>query len=502
MRAKLIQLFSSTKKWDWSELLFFILLAVVAFYSLFYHLGDAPLAMWDEARYANNAIDMLENPHPFKVEHMGQPDRFNTKPALVIAMQAFCMHLFGINAFSVRLPSALFGLFTLLLVYAFAQRFFQHRFSGWLAVAILLCSPGFMGEHIVRTGDLDAVLVFWLLLGLFTAVSLWVHRPKNTLNHYVLLGISVVAGFLTKGIAGFFFLPFLFLIPLFLGRWVFLRDKNLYLSGLAVLLVCGSYYALRNYFMPGYIDLVFKYELARYTQEVMNWQVHPFLWYVEQMSAVRFYPFMYLLPFTLAGMYFFKGAQQLAFGSLLITGLGYLLLISYPGVKLLWYDAPLYPVFALLIALSFGVLFERLFNHWKVPKARLLLYIIALLLLIQPYRRTTDSLNKVDALVYNLTAEGVYLRQLRTERPGLKQISIYKVETDPAHYDQLLFYIRRYQKEEGCTFRLTQQASFKTGEIVMICKEADRQRLALLYPLITIHRTAYGAIYLVGEKQP
>lgn len=121
--GKILQLLAASKKWSLRDVLLFILLSVGVYYSLFHKLGEAPLTLWDEARYANNAIDLLENPHLFKVTHLGEPDQFNTKPALVIGLQAVCMRILGINELAVRLPSALFGLLTLVLVYFYASRF-------------------------------------------------------------------------------------------------------------------------------------------------------------------------------------------------------------------------------------------------------------------------------------------------------------------------------------------------------------------------------------------
>lgn len=497
MQAKFHPPLSDSKKLTWLDVLLLLVLAVAVYYSLLHRLGDAPLTLWDEARYANNAIDMLQNPHLFKVEHLDEPDWFNTKPALVIGLQALCMRVFGINEFAVRLPSALFGLLTLIAVYLFAWRFFRSALAGWLSAAILLCTPGFMSGHNVRTGDLDAALVFWLFLGLFVAVDLLVKQPKNTRKHYFLLSVSVIGGFLSKGIAGFFFLPFLLLVPLVFGRFHIYRDKNLYLGGLFVLMVCTAYYTLREYFMPGYMELVAKYEWGRYTEVVMNWQKHPFFWYLSQMADVRFYPFIYFIPLSLPAVYFFKGQERIAFVSLLFTAVAYFLLISYPEVKLLWYDAPLYPLFVLCLGLSLGVISERLLSHWRLPYVKTILSVLFMMLLMQPYQKTLVLMQNEDVLVYDLLEEGVYLRQLHRERPDLKQITIYKVESDPAHYDQLWFYVRRYTLENEYEIRVSQEMTFESGELVLLSKKSDQEKLTDSFSHTEIHRSPYGTLYQI-----
>jgi 4-amino-4-deoxy-L-arabinose transferase-like glycosyltransferase len=484
----------------WQEGLLLVILAFAVYYSLFHSLGDAPLTLWDEARYANNAIDFLENPHFFKVTHLGQADEFNTKPGLVIWLQAACMWLFGINELAVRLPSAVFGLLTLGLVYLFAWRFFQSRLAAWLSAALLLCSPGFMSGHNVRTGDLDATLVFWLFLGLFVTVDLLVKQPLKTRKHFLLLALSVLGGFLTKGIAGFFFVPFLLLVPVFLGRFAVFRDKNLYFTGLLVLTICAAYYLLRDYYMPGYLALVAKYEWSRYTEVVMSWQKHPFFWYLSQMAAVRFFPFIYFLPICFIGLFTFKEQERTAFLGLLFPALGYLLLISYPEVKLLWYDAPLYPLLVLLLGICLAKWVEHWVKRWRIPFGKSLFALILVLLLIQPYRKTLALMLLEDGGIYNLVAEGAYLRDLRESKPEWKTLTVYKVETHAAHYDQLLFYIRRYNQEEGCQIRLTQEPNFAENEIVLLSKPEYIGILSQNYKLRELDRSAYGALFQLTAK--
>lgn len=126
------------------------------------------------------------------------------------------------------------------------------------------------------------------------------------------------------------------------------------------------------------------------------------------------------------GCYFFKAKERIAFVGLLSTALGYFLLISYPETKLLWYDAPLYPLLVLLLGLTFGQLGERLLTHWRLPFARTILAVVFVLLLVQPYRKTQELMQAEDELVYDLLAEGAYLRQLYQEHPALRTLTIYK----------------------------------------------------------------------------
>lgn len=68
-----------------------ILLLVISYIPIFFNLEKAPIRMWDEAIYANNALEMAVN-HDFLVLHNnGVPNLYNTKPPLVIWLQTLCI---------------------------------------------------------------------------------------------------------------------------------------------------------------------------------------------------------------------------------------------------------------------------------------------------------------------------------------------------------------------------------------------------------------------------
>ncbi len=234
-----------------------IFLIGLAYFPLFQNLGAFQIKLWDEATYANNSIDMLnEHSNILVVKSEGLTDLYNTKPPLVIWLQAISLKIFGINEFSIRFPSALFGLFTVLIVFLFCIRNFGSAIIGFLSSVILVTSQGFVANHVTRTGDLDSVLVFFLTLSILTFIDLVVTKPENPKVHFILLTISMVLGFLTKGVAGFLMTPPMLLILLINRDKSLFKEKLLYLSATIVLVVCAGYYLLREVAEPGYIKVV------------------------------------------------------------------------------------------------------------------------------------------------------------------------------------------------------------------------------------------------------
>src|SRR5687767_10138855 len=53
-----------------------------------YSYRDVPIRIWDEAIYANNALEMTETGNLLVLHNNGEPSLYNTKPPLNIWLQA------------------------------------------------------------------------------------------------------------------------------------------------------------------------------------------------------------------------------------------------------------------------------------------------------------------------------------------------------------------------------------------------------------------------------
>jgi 4-amino-4-deoxy-L-arabinose transferase-like glycosyltransferase len=482
-----------------------IILFALSYFSIFNNLGKFQIRMWDEATYANNSIDMLlSNKSIFVVEHQGKPDLYNTKPPFVIWLQALSMKALGINEFAIRLPSAIFGLLTVLLVYFFCALVLGSKIIGFLSSAVLLTVKGYVGNHVVRTGDLDAVLVFWLTLGLFAFIDLVIKKPRNSFYHFLILTISFTCGFLTKGIAGFFFIHCMVMILFLFNNHKILKEKSLYIAGFITVFFCSSYYFIREFLTPGYINLVLGSEILRYNHEVMSWHVHPFDFYYQNLKTNRFNPFFYILPITLLNPFILKSHKLQTSIYLTIAAVGYFLLISYPAVKLEWYDAPLFPVLSVLIGVSFvetGIfIFNKLNIGWNLFLIEIFLAGVAVLFLFKPYKDIIANTKYPEEQIYSMEFDGAYLKYLEKNRPDIKYFTVFKKENHEEHYDQVLFYIRAYEQQNNHHIKLTQEMNFKKDEIVMICKQLDKVSIQKDYLVEEIDTWQTGTLYRIKDK--
>jgi 4-amino-4-deoxy-L-arabinose transferase-like glycosyltransferase len=172
--------------------------AICAFLYL-YGLGRIPLSSPNEGLYAEVAREMLAGgdwvlPHADGVVYF-------EKPPLAYWLTAFSLRAFGENAFAARLPSALSGLATALLLY-FASRRLLDRGAAPVAAATFATSVGYL--VLARQVMFDSLLTLWTTLAL---VGFWIGtsagerlraRRAWLLAAYAGAGLAV----LTKGLVG------------------------------------------------------------------------------------------------------------------------------------------------------------------------------------------------------------------------------------------------------------------------------------------------------------
>ena len=180
----------------------YLLLTGLALLLFFPFLGAVHLFDWDEINFAECAREMLLTGDWFRPQIDFEP--FWEKPPLFLWMQAASMKLFGIGEWAARLPNALCGLATLLLVYRLGTRL-HDRLFGWLWA---LAWIGSILPHLYfRSGIIDPWFNFFIFCGLYGFIEFrWqfftVKAPRSFWLKYryllmggLLLGLAIM----TKG---------------------------------------------------------------------------------------------------------------------------------------------------------------------------------------------------------------------------------------------------------------------------------------------------------------
>ena len=173
------------------------ILGLLAVILLFLGLGSMGLTDRDEGRNAEAGREMLETGNYISPTFNYEP-RF-AKPALVYWLMTASYRWFGVDEFSARLPSAVFGLGLILVQYLFVSRFFG-PVVGLLGALMLLLNVQIIGlSRMVLT---DSVLIFFTTLSLFAFWLGWAGREDERWWRWVFyfsMGIATLA----KGPVGF-----------------------------------------------------------------------------------------------------------------------------------------------------------------------------------------------------------------------------------------------------------------------------------------------------------
>lgn len=336
---------------------FFFLFCILIYFPIFLHLDSLPLDNFDEARLAVSALEMHDHGNWLIPHFGGKPDMYSTKPPLMIWCQVLCMKVLGVNELATRLPSALAALFTIGLLFWFSKKHLKSRLTGYLAALILISTKGFIVKHVSRTGDYDALLVLFMTAQvLFFWLFLDAKEDKKRGRYIFLFGLSVALAVLTKSVVGLMFLPGMALYVLWQkkARPVLSYSKTWIALLGAIALILG-YYLLREHYNPGYLQAVYENELGGRYLNALEGHDAPFLWYVKRLVTIQFVPWVYLLAIGLFVLGFKNRFRiNLKAGFSVFTALvliSFFLFISIAKTKLDHYDAPIYPLLALLLAI-------------------------------------------------------------------------------------------------------------------------------------------------------
>lgn len=187
---------------------------------------------------------------------------FHEHPPLVFLIQHLFFKIFGISTFVARLPAALFGLGSVLLIYWLAQALFGKK-TGYLAALLLAISNYHV--WISREAYLESVLMFFILL----ALAYFIKALKND-SYFIHFGIFLGLSFLCKYTA-FFLLPVVF-VYLFIWQRKSLVSRKFWLGLVLTLLIFSPVliYNLKMQQTRGHFDVQFA---ALFGQEVADWPV-------------------------------------------------------------------------------------------------------------------------------------------------------------------------------------------------------------------------------------
>ncbi len=161
-------------------------------------LGGVHLFDWDEINFAESAREMIVTGDYMTVQINFLP--FWEKPPVFIWMQVLSMKVFGINEFAARLPNAIAGIITLLVLFNIGQKLRDNLFG---VVWVLAYAGSMLPFFYFKSGIIDP----WFNLFIFLSIYYLMHYsfPENRKKIISIVLSATFAGLaiMTKGPVGF-----------------------------------------------------------------------------------------------------------------------------------------------------------------------------------------------------------------------------------------------------------------------------------------------------------
>lgn len=339
---------------------------LIAGLTIFVGLGRATLWEPDEPRFAEATRQMFER-HDFLTPYLNGAPRFE-KPVLFYWLQAAAFTAFGPSELGARVPAALAGAGSAVLLYLIGVRVASRRAA---LVAALALTTMFRFVTFARIGLTDIPVLFFILAAIYGFVCASVHASRG----WLLVAWSCVGlGVLTKGPVGL--LP----VAVWATYAAFLRDWRLFtrirpVMGLAVAIAIAlPWYAMMlRLHGRGFLDFALGHEiLERMVVETSFAPSRSVLYYVKVWPGDAA-PWSALFAAGAAWALWRWRAFDRTARQPVVLALAWFacvfVVFSLPQSKVTHYVLPAYPAAALLI----GVFVDRLADSgedalwWRVP---------------------------------------------------------------------------------------------------------------------------------------
>lgn len=412
--------------------------------------------IWDESIYALNALEMSQTGRLLVYTAGYQLDHHNSKPPLVIWLQAFFISVIGPSELAVRLPSFLALVGTLALFLLYSQRITGSIRTGLIACMAMLTCSGLMKSHVFLSGDLDGVLCFFAT-GIFLERLLQLHKGKPDNAGVYRMGAFFLLACFTKSTAILFVLPPL-VASLLISRQftALLKLRATWITAGASLLFITAYYVVREWLDAGYWQVVWHTEFVRVGTNIQPWLQFPFRTYWDDLSE-RLFKWQLRGVFVLLPCYLLLPRMKMrgvSFHAALMAAL-YILGISLPESRIAWYAAPAYPLLCFLLAILLAEFTQlatsRIAKAWQREA-------VILLLLLPLFAwwavQTRDHIRKDVGHYEQPEYAAAFTKQLLRRHPEQQRITILEAAELPRFFhavDAIRWYVEASAVESGKT---------------------------------------------------
>jgi len=330
---------------------------------IFYNLGSNSLHNGDEAKFAFVSQEMLKKGDWLTPHIEGKP--YFGKPPLKFWLTAILFSVFGASEWMIRFWSAAAALGCILFTALLGRKIYGET-EGILAGLGLATCIQFLYEHSAKSGEMDAMLLFFLTSSLYFLLAAE-ERPSLLYLSFFLMGLAS----LTKNFAGFVPLGIGTLYLLIGGRWRNYRLKRM-IVGLSIFAVVSFAWMAAMIAVHGHQfieSFIYQQALQRITESEYSVGVREARGFIGNSKFLAktilygLFPWsLFLLPALASALTKFE-RKSLAFLPL-CWFLSFLLGMYFFKNKLYWYLLPLYPAAFLLTGKFLTEVIRDKF-HWR-----------------------------------------------------------------------------------------------------------------------------------------
>ncbi|MFA6571220.1 MAG: glycosyltransferase family 39 protein [Bacteroidota bacterium] len=253
------------------ELRNYLLIIIIGAILFFPMLGNVNLFDWDEINFAEAAREMIATGDYLTVRIDYAP--FHEKPPLFFWMQVAAMKIFGINEFASRLPNALIGILSLLLIYSIGRKLFDYRFGF---IWVLAYTGSVLPFFYFKSGIIDPLFNLFIFASIYYLSEYYFLYLNSTAQKLIALnkdiifaGLLISLAVMTKGPVAYLITALVFIV-----FWFFSRKQarfpfiSFMLFSVIVILIPVLWYLLISYKFGGnLVNDFLLYQLRLFTTQ-------------------------------------------------------------------------------------------------------------------------------------------------------------------------------------------------------------------------------------------
>jgi outer membrane protein assembly factor BamB len=335
-------------KWFSLHIDTFSVLAILGFSIIFFlNLGSGHLWAADEQTYSQWAFHMVKNGDYLTPWSFGNTSFWIGKPPLNMWLMSLAYQVFGVNNFSARVWSAIFGTFSLVFVFYLGRRLYNST-VGFLSAIVLGSFTMFysFATHAMTDGP----FVCFMLASIYFFV---LSQKTEKINKYAALsGLFFGLALMTKQFEAL-------LIPLIIFSYLILTRRNIRFLftkasalfwGISLLVFSPWIIYMSVLFGSDFLKGFFTFNVAMRIISPVEGHSGGYLFYFNYLINNENLLWLILLPFAVGLCAFNSITKRFKEDTLVLLWLFLVLLVfTFAQTKLYWYILPAFPAFALSI---------------------------------------------------------------------------------------------------------------------------------------------------------